>query len=109
MLELILLGLASWFIPIHLGTGSLILPIAVGLAVGLFTRGSVSRLVGSVFSLLAAVLPASFYALSTNWTASPAAMLFGGKLFIGYLAGTLVHIVFTPFRWMGSLFKRTGK
>ena len=109
MFEILFLGLASWLIYTQLGGGGLILPLAVGAVIGLFTRGSLGRVLGSVFALLASVLPAAFYALSTNWTGTPVAIIMGGKLFAGYMAGTLLRIVTSPFRWLKSAFGKVKR
>jgi len=106
MFELVFLGLASWFIPIYFGTKSLIIPIAVGLIIGLFVGGSLGRLLGSIFALLISVIPAGVYAISNNWSIIFSAVIFGGLLFLGYLAGTILLLVFTPFRIIKSIFKK---
>ncbi|MBR9681818.1 MAG: hypothetical protein GOV00_03395 [Candidatus Altiarchaeota archaeon] len=106
MFEIVFLGLASWFIPIYFGTTSLILPVVVGAGIGIFARGSIGRIIGSIFALAATILPAGFYAATHNWTTVPAALFFGGVLFVGYLLGTVVRIVVTPLRWANLFFKK---
>lgn len=106
MLELIFLGLASWFIPKFFGFNLWIIPIAVGLFIGLFSKGSLGRIFGALFALIITLTPGIYFAILNDWTKIPIAILMGGKIFVGYFGGTVIRIIFTPFRWIGSLFKK---
>lgn len=106
MFELVFLGLASWFIPKFLGFEIWIIPLATGIIIGLISKGSLVRLLGALFALVISIAPAVYFAFLNEWIKIPLAVLLGGKLFAGYLVGTMIRLVFTPFRWIHSLFKK---